>query len=72
VDRNIPRTLELLAKVGDGDFPRNVAEAVRQLLMEAGAEGLIGAGWHERSGEQAAYRNRALDITPEQIATAAD
>jgi hypothetical protein len=29
-----------------------VAEAVLQLLMEADAEGLIGAGRHERSPEQ--------------------
>ncbi len=35
---------ELLAKAGDGDFLRSVAEAVLQLLMEADAEGLIGAG----------------------------
>ncbi len=41
---------ELLAKAGDGDFLRSVAEAVLQLLMEADVEGLIGAGRYERSG----------------------
>jgi hypothetical protein len=35
---------ELLAKAGDGDFLRSVAEAVLQMLMEADVEGLIGAG----------------------------
>lgn len=34
---------ELLAKGGDGDFLRSVAEAMLQLLMEADVEGLIGA-----------------------------
>ena len=43
---------ELLAKAGDGDFLRGVAEAVVQLLMETDVEGLIGAGRHERSGER--------------------
>ena len=43
---------ELLAKAGDGDFLRCVAEAVVQLLMETDVEGLIGAGRHERSGER--------------------
>jgi putative transposase len=56
---------ELLAKAGDGDFLRSVAEAVVQLLMETDVEGLIGAGRHERSGERTTYRNgyrdRALD-----------
>jgi len=56
---------ELLAKAGDSDFLRSVAEAVVQLLMEADVEGLIGAGRHERSGERTTYRNgyreRALD-----------
>ena len=33
---------ELLAKAGDGDFLRSVAEAVVQLLMETDVEGLIG------------------------------
>jgi putative transposase len=64
---------ELLQKAGDGDFLRAVAEAVLQLLMEAGAcprldrvvEGLIGAARHERSAERLNYRNgyreRTLD-----------
>jgi len=34
---------ELLAKAGDGDFLRSVAEAVVQLLMETDVEGMIGA-----------------------------
>jgi putative transposase len=42
-----------------------VAEAVRQLLMEADVEGVIGAGRYERSGERSTRRNghrdRALD-----------
>ena len=41
---------ELLAKAGDGDFLRSVAEAVVQLLMETDVEGVIGAGRHERTG----------------------
>ena len=56
---------ELLAKAGDGDFLKTVAEAVLQLLMEADVEGLIGAARHERSGERLNYRNgyrdRSLD-----------
>lgn len=56
---------ELLRKAGDGDFLRGVAEAVPQLLMEADAEGLIGAGRHERSPERLncrnGYRDRTLD-----------
>ena len=56
---------ELLAKAGEGDFLRAVAEAVVQLLMEADVEGLVGAGRHERSAERQTYRNgfrdRALD-----------
>jgi putative transposase len=39
---------ELLQKAGDGNLLRAVAESVRQLLMEADVEGLIGAGRHER------------------------
>ena len=35
---------DLLAKAGDGDFLRSVAEAVVQLLMESDVDGLIGAG----------------------------
>ena len=57
---------ELLAKAGDGDFLRSVAEAVVQLLMETDVEGLIGAGRHERSGERTTYRvNRRAKGTPD-------
>src|SRR3954470_10618552 len=52
---------DLLAKAGDGDFLRSVAEAVVQLLMETDVEGLIGAGRHERSGERTTYRNGYRD-----------
>src|SRR3712207_8786786 len=52
---------ELLAKSGDADFLRGVAEAVLQLLMEADVEGLIGAGRHERTGERLNYRNGFRD-----------
>ena len=59
---------ELLAKPGDGDFLRSVAEAVVQLLMETDVEGLIGAGRDERSGDRITcrngYRERTLDIRP--------
>jgi len=57
--------VELLAKAGDGDFLRSIAEAVVQLLMEAEVEGVIGTGRHERNGDRVTYRNgyrdRALD-----------
>ncbi len=52
---------ELLAKSGDADFLRAVAEAVLQLLMEADVEGLIGAGRHERSAERLTWRNGYRD-----------
>jgi hypothetical protein len=56
---------ELLAKSGEGDFLRSVAEVVLQMLMEADVEGLIGAGRYERQGDRSTYRNgyrdRALD-----------
>jgi putative transposase len=52
---------ELLAKAGDRDFLRSVAEAVVQLLMETDAEGLIGAGRHERTAERQTYRNGYRD-----------
>jgi putative transposase len=52
---------ELLAKAGDGDFLRSVAEAVVQLLMETDVEGLIGAGRHERTAERQTYRNGYRD-----------
>ncbi|PVX30177.1 IS256 family transposase [Sphingomonas pokkalii] len=56
---------ELMAKTGDGDFLRSVAESVLQILMEADVDGLIGASRHERSGERSTWRNgyrdRSLD-----------
>src|SRR3954454_5935912 len=61
-DERLPLA-ELLAKAGDGDFLRSVAEAVVQLLMETDVEGLIGAGRHERSGERTTYRNGYRDRT---------
>lgn len=45
---------DLLAKAGDGDFLRSVAEAVLQMLMEADVEGQIGVARHERTGERQA------------------
>ena len=54
-----------MVKTGDGDFLCSVADAVVQLLMEIDVDGLIGAGWHERTGERTTYRNgyrkRTLD-----------
>ncbi len=40
-DERLPLA-ELLAKAGDGDFLRSVAETVVQLLMETEVEGVIG------------------------------
>src|SRR5580698_9241033 len=54
---------ELMAKAGDGDFLRSVAEAVVQLLMESDVEGMIGAGRHERTGDRQTYRNGYRDRT---------
>jgi len=54
---------ELMAKAGDSDFLRSVAEAVVQLLMETDVDGLIGAGRHERSAERQTYRNGYRDRT---------
>lgn len=54
---------DLLAKAGDGDSLRGVAEAVLQMLMEADVEGLIGAGRHERTGERLNDRNGFRDRT---------
>ena len=55
--------IELLEKVGEGDFLRTVAEAVLQLLMEADVEGLIGAGRYERNGERSTWRNGFRDCS---------
>jgi len=56
---------ELLAKAGDDDFLRGVAETVTQMMMEADMEGVIGAGRHERSTSRTTsrngYRDRTLD-----------
>ena len=56
---------ELMAKSGDPDFLRSVAESVLQILMEADVDGLIGAGRHERTADRATWRNgyrdRSLD-----------
>ena len=56
---------ELMAKTGDGDFLRTVAESVLQIIMEADVDGLIGAGRHERSSDRSTWRNgyrdRSLD-----------
>jgi putative transposase len=54
---------ELLAKSGEADFLRSVAEAVLQMLMEADVEGLIGAARHERTGDRLTYRNGFRDRT---------
>ena len=56
---------ELLAKAGEGDFLRSVAQAVVQSLMETDVEGLIGAGRQERTAERATYRNGYRDRTLE-------
>ncbi len=45
----------------NGDFPRAVAEAVLQLLMEHDVEGVIGAGRHERTEGRLTYRNGYRD-----------
>jgi transposase-like protein len=56
---------ELLAKSGDEDFLRSVAEAVLQIIMEADVEGVIGAGRHERAAERTTWRNGYRDRTLE-------
>jgi hypothetical protein len=56
-----PPIAELLAKSGDDDFLRSVAEAVLQIIMEADVEGLIGAGRHERSEGRTTWRNGYRD-----------
>lgn len=53
---------ELMQKAGGDDSLRTVAEAVVQLLMENDAEGLIGAGRHERTAERATYRGGYRDL----------
>ena len=56
---------ELLAKTGDEDFLRAVAESVLQIIMEADVEGVIGAGRHERSSDRTTWRNGYRDRTLE-------
>ena len=56
---------ELLAKSGDDDFLRSVAQAVLQIIMEADVESLIGAGRHERSEERTTWRNGYRERTLE-------
>lgn len=52
---------ELLAKSGNGDFLRTIAESVLQIMMEADVEGLVGAARHERSGDRTTWRNGYRD-----------
>lgn len=63
--------IELLQKVGEGDFLRTLAESVLQILMEADVEGVIGAGRHERNQDRLNYRNgyreRTLDTRVGQL-----
>ncbi|HTX52291.1 MAG TPA: IS256 family transposase [Candidatus Baltobacteraceae bacterium] len=54
---------ELLAKAGDDDFLRGIAETVMQMLMEADVDGRIGAARHERTDERTTYRNGYRDRT---------
>ena len=53
-----------MAKTGDGDFLRSVAESVLQIIIEADVDGLIAARRNERSGDRSTcrngYRDRAL------------
>jgi len=55
--------MEALQKADDGNFLRNLAETVLQILMEADVEGMIGAGRYERSGERSTWRNGYRDRT---------
>jgi len=56
---------ELTARTGDGDFLRNVAESVLQIIMAADVDRLIGTGRHGRSGDSSTscngYPGRSLD-----------
>lgn len=50
IDDRLPLT-ELMAKTGDGDFLRTIAESVLQIIMEADVDGLVGPArgphhWH--------------------------
>lgn len=55
---------ELLAKSGDGDFLRTIAESVLQIIMEADVEGLVGAARRACAGGRARISNwRTLVMT---------
>ncbi len=56
---------ELLAKAGDQDFLRAVAESVLQIIMEVDVEGVIGAGRFERNADRQTWRNGYRDRTLE-------
>ncbi len=56
---------ELVAKTGDADFLRSVAESVLQLIMEADVDGVIGATRFERSADRQTWRNGYRDRTLE-------
>ena len=64
-----PPLAELLAKSGDEDFLRSLAESVLQIIMVGAerrdVEGLVGAGRHERSSDRTTWRNGSRDRTLE-------
>jgi hypothetical protein len=53
--------MEGLQKADAGTFLRSLAETVRQILVAAEVEGLIGAARGERATWRNGYRDRALD-----------
>jgi transposase-like protein len=55
--------LEVVQKADDGNFLRALAESVLQIIMEADAEGVIGASRYERCGERTTWRNGYRDRT---------
>lgn len=52
---------ELMAKNGDGDLLRTIAESVLWIIMEADADGVVGASRHEHSGDRTTWRNSYRD-----------
>ena len=48
---------DIQATQDGGDFPRGVAEAVLQPIVEADGDDPIGASWNERSADRARWRN---------------
>lgn len=52
--------VELLAKAGDGDFPRRVAETIVRLMMEPDAEGGIGAGRQGCTGKRTVHSEPSI------------